>query len=288
MTEQFAIDDIVNQLQIPPKPDLLVQLDQLLSQQQPSIDEVASIVVRDIAISAAILKLINSPLYNLPKTIINIRQATLYIGIEGVITLVKALSLKQAFLQQQSCIALGQFWQKADHVASVAIKINQYLELNLSPEYLYVLGLFHDAGIPVFAGMFSDYKQTLIDASNSNSRNIVDIELSRYGTHHANISEMLAVDWGLPELVCEVIKHHHSFNFWPQGTEQAMYNSVFQIAESFIHKESIGVESMDWIKSKAEVVNVLTISEQDIEALREFVMTETKGRIKTTKKSHAI
>lgn len=273
--EKSVINKAVADLQIPPQPELLIKLDQLLSQTEPDITAIANLIAKDVATSASILGIINSPLYNLSNNVVNIRQATLYMGINGLVTLVKGLLLKQAFLQQHCCLSLGRFWDTADEVARTAIKISQALQLNIPEDYLYVLGLFHDAGIPVIASTFSDYKQTLIDANQSHTVSIVDMENHNYGTNHANIGSILAARWNLPKPLCNVILRHHDQEFWlnKPDSEEVQLNSVFQLAEAFVHKSRRGQESTDWRKAQVYVFDVLNINEKVVVALRKQVMS---------------
>ncbi|GAB6043354.1 HDOD domain-containing protein [Endothiovibrio diazotrophicus] len=66
---------------IPPKPELLSDLHAAASRAEPDPGEVAEIVARDVGLSAAVLKTINSPLFGMRRTISDIRQAALLLGI---------------------------------------------------------------------------------------------------------------------------------------------------------------------------------------------------------------
>lgn len=273
--EKSVIDKAVTELQIPPQPELLVKIDQLLSQSEPDVSAVASLIAKDVAVSASVLKIINSPLYNLTNHVVNIRQAALYLGIDGLVTLVKGLLLKQSFLHEHCCLSLGRFWDTADEVARTAIKISLELRLNIPQDYLYALALFHDAGIPVIASTFSDYKQTLIDANLSHTENIIDIENRYYGTNHANIGHLMASSWNLPKVLCDVILKHHDQTFWLEklDAEEAKLNAVFQLAEAFVHKLRRGVEPVDWSIAKVYVLAILKIDEQELAEFRQQLMS---------------
>ena len=274
--DDSIISQAVNDLQIPPQPKLLDRIDILLRQDEPDINRVADLITKDVAISASVLKIINSPLYNLKQTVVSIRQATLYIGLDGLVTLVKGMLLKQAFLQSHCSLSLGRFWDTAEEVARAAININKELRLSLPNDYLYALGLFHDAGIPVFASTFSDYKQTLMDANSSSFESILDIENRRYGTNHANIGYLMGHSWNLPEVICEIIAKHHDQGFWrdQSDSELAKLNSVFQLAEFSVHKSRRGFDSLDWLVAKDYVLPTLDIASDELEEFRTFIIEQ--------------
>lgn len=274
MIDSKDIDRNIYDIQIPPRPDLLVKLDNLLKQQPVDIDRLANLVSRDVAVTAAVLKIVNSPLFNLKREIINVRQATLYVGVNGLVTLVRAFSLRQVFLQDNCCLSLGRFWDTADEIARVAININKIYQLELSNDHLYALGLFHDIGLPIFASMYSDYKETLMEANRSAVKVVTDLEVSRYGTDHAKIGQLMAQKWHLPQCICNVIGQHHQHGARTLTAKELRYYAVFQLAEAIVHQTNRGKESLDWCQSKDEILAVLGLTLDDIHALTERALTE--------------
>lgn len=268
------INKAVDDLHIPPQPKLLDRVDVLLRQDEPDIARVANLIAKDVATSASVLRIINSPLYSLQKNIVNIRQAALYLGINGLLTLVKGMLLRQAFLQEHCCLSLGRFWDTADEVARVAITINRELGLLLPQDNLYALGLFHDAGIPAIASTFSDYKQTLMDANRSHCETIIDIENRRYGTNHTNVSYLMAKSWHLPDTLCTIILKHHDHLFWLSQREstETKLNTVFQLAEYFVQKARRGVVANDWQVAQEYVLPNLNLRQDELAEFQAHVI----------------
>ena len=264
------INQVLNEVPIPPQPELLVKIDHLLKDDEPNINLISSLVAKDVAVSAAVLKIINSPLFNLPKEVLNIRQATLYLGIGGLVSLVKAMLLKQSFKQEQCCITLGRFWDTADEVATINLAINRYLNLSLPVDFLYVLGLFHDAGIAIFASTYSDYKLTLTEANKPSGPLLYELEQSRYGTDHCQLGKLLAKLWNLPDTLGKIISKHHSHEHWlqHQNQQENRINAVFQLTEALVHKIRRGSKSNDWHIAKAYVLTVLELTEEDVDIMQ--------------------
>jgi HD-like signal output (HDOD) protein len=268
--ETIDIEGALRDIEIPAKPQLLVDIDNLLNEEEPDIARISSLIVKDVAISAAVLKVINSPLFGLKKKVLNIKQAALYIGINGIVSLVKGMLLKQAFRQEQCTLNLGRFWDTADEVADIAVKINQACELGLPPDELYVLGLFHDIGLAVFASTYLDYKSTLEEANRSYAKSLVELELDRYGLDHSELGQILAKLWNLPDLIGDVIKHHHHHIFWQQNDDERMskLNAVLQLSDSLVHKFRRGKSSYDWLYAKEYVQIVLGLSDEKVAELQ--------------------
>ncbi|WP_425281503.1 HDOD domain-containing protein [Pseudoalteromonas xiamenensis] len=78
--DEKILKDIKEGFNIPPKPELLTALQHELAQAAPELNQVAKLIANDVATSAAVLKVINSPCYGLARTITDIRQAVMFLG----------------------------------------------------------------------------------------------------------------------------------------------------------------------------------------------------------------
>ena len=110
---QDVLQQINKSFVIPPHPELLADLKALSEQEEPLLADVADVIAKDVAISAAILKTINSPAFGLARTVSDIRQAVMFLGLEGAFSLVQGLKLKEAFDPTKSCISLNKFWENS-------------------------------------------------------------------------------------------------------------------------------------------------------------------------------
>ena len=81
------LSDVSKGFSIPAKPDILQALQDELAG-EPELYRVADIIAADVATSAAVLKIINSPFYGLSRTISDIRQAVMFLGLENITNLV--------------------------------------------------------------------------------------------------------------------------------------------------------------------------------------------------------
>lgn len=55
---------------------------------------IADLVTQDLALSAAVLKTVNSPAYGIARPLESIRQAVTLLGVETLVTLVTAIALR--------------------------------------------------------------------------------------------------------------------------------------------------------------------------------------------------
>ena len=65
--DSSVLQDVERGFSLPPKPELLTQLQHSLEQPEPELHDIAQLISQDVATSAAVLKVINSPCYGLGK-----------------------------------------------------------------------------------------------------------------------------------------------------------------------------------------------------------------------------
>ena len=83
MTDEISLEESKKLLQgvnIPPRPQLLMEVDKELGKDDPDLRKIAGIVSKDMAISGAMLKTLNSPFFGLRTKVTNVSQAAQMLG----------------------------------------------------------------------------------------------------------------------------------------------------------------------------------------------------------------
>ena len=85
----FELDEqkmaqVVAGFQVPVRPEILSEIDDLMAEKEPNIGAVANLIASDVGLSATILKIINSPLYGMNRRISEIKQAVLMLGLNTI------------------------------------------------------------------------------------------------------------------------------------------------------------------------------------------------------------
>ncbi|WP_440877492.1 HDOD domain-containing protein [Thalassotalea sp. PLHSN55] len=262
-----VVKDIGKGFSIPAQPDLLMKLQQLMAEPEPDMNLIAHTISQDVAVSATILKTINSPLYGLARTIADIQKSVRYIGLQGITTLVTSSLIRKSFTQNNCSIALEEFWQNATNIANTAVFIGKSLGQKKSAEKLFTLGLFHDCGIPVMAMRYEDYQETLDHAVNTPSEPLPEIEESVYQVNHATIGYYVASSWRLPKEICELILSHHDRHYLEKlnGSQSQTDYAILKLAENITHLHKHFRDSADWAYVQDSVLTVLNIDEEDVQ-----------------------
>lgn len=266
-----VLADIDRGFSVPAQPELLLKLQKLMSAREPDLNRIADTIAQDVAVSATILKTINSPLYGLARSISDIKKSVRYIGLAGIITLVTSSLLKRSFKDKKASIPLDDFWNNSSNIANSAVFIAKRLKKRISSEKLFTLGLFHDCGIPVMAMKYENYRSTLTQAEQTPSETLPEIEDKAYNVNHATIGYYVATSWRLPVDICQLILRHHEREFLDKidGSADQLSFAVLKLAENIVYQHKHFRESADWPFLKDSVLTVLDIDEDDIADLVE-------------------
>ncbi|BBN82120.1 HDOD domain-containing protein [Pseudoalteromonas sp. A25] len=267
-----VIKDIKRGFNLPPKPELLEQLQTQLQHPEPELNQIAQLIATDLSTSAAVLKVINSPTYGMSRTITDIKQAVMFLGLDSITQLVTSCLLQQAFEQTKCCISLERFWDTSSEIAAVSTLISKKVKSNVPPENLHMLGLFHDAGVPAMAVKYPDYVNVLNEANNSDI-SLVTLEGKAYCTNHTVVGFYLASSWHLPKPTCQLILRHHDTEFLhePHDQESLVSYATLKMAENLVHTQKRFVATPDWAEIHSEVLNVLDIDDDDYQDVVEDV-----------------
>jgi len=278
MSRNIKIDDKVladigRGFTVPAKPELLIKLQDLMSQDEPNLNDIADTISLDVAISATILKTINSPIYGLARSISDIKKSVRYLGISGIYSLVTSCLLKQGFSQDDCSIELDQFWQNSTNIANIAVLIGQASKQRISSEKLFTIGLFHDCGIPVMALKYANYQSSLDFSLKNPNRTLPEIEEAVYKINHATLGYYVASSWRLPKDICQLILRHHERDFLQHidGSELQLAFAVLKMAENIAYLHKNFCDCADWNYMQDLVLSVLDIDEDEYKDLIEDI-----------------
>ena len=269
---------------IPPRPEVLAKVQEQMNSDDPNIEYISKLVSEDVGLSAAVLQIINSPLYGMNRQISDIKQAAMLLGLDRIANLVASESLKKSFTAK-SCISLERFWDEATDIANamvfIAERVNKTdnaghtIKENLPLEDLYTLGLFHDCGIPPLAQKHFDYKELLMEANAGNIASL-DLEDERYSTNHAIVGYLICTSWFLPKKLCDLVLRHHDTEFLEDSRVDMQCRQMFAIlkaAEQLVYRHTRGKSCPEWSHYREAVFDYTYLTEDEFDDLYEAYLT---------------
>jgi len=195
---------------LPSMPSLYLRLVEKASRPDTSLEEIASIVNKDIAMTAQVLKLTNSSFFGLGRQLSNAEEAVAYLGLDTLKTLVLSIHAFSQFEKiETGALKIESLWTHSLQVASLAKRISKMEGQDpKAAEEAFTAGMLHDIGKLVLAVNLPNEYTEAIRIFHSGLE-LPLAELRVFGANHADVGGYLIGLWGLPVPVVEAVALHH-------------------------------------------------------------------------------
>lgn len=183
---------------LPSLSGVAVRLVEIGRDPEAGISEIADVLSQDIALASKIIRVANSPLYAQRRRIDNLRQAVLFLGLNGIMTLGLSFSLV-ASLHQSGAAGdhLSRLWRRSLLAALASRLLGEELGLR-SLEELFLAGLLQDLGILALDTAVPKRYRPLAAEAGSHDE-LIEREKAVFGCDHSVAGAWLMEQWNLPE-----------------------------------------------------------------------------------------
>jgi len=196
---------------LPSTPAIYRELIRLLQAPDTSAHRIASMLARDMAMTAKVLQLVNSAFFGLRRHITSAEDAVMFLGVETVKALALSVSAFSSF-NAAACrrYSIEQAQQHSSRVAAIARAIARAQRAAKSAvDDAFVAGLLHDVGQLVFVAHHPEQYDQVLNAVATRNQTVSEAEREVFGTTHAEVGGYLLWLWGLPDSVVEAVAFHH-------------------------------------------------------------------------------
>lgn len=174
----------------------------------------ATIISRDPCLTAATLKLANSPFYGMAREISGIDRAITILGFEAVKTLALAISVSKVFHNRDSQLFdLNGLWRHSLGVALAARRLALSSPLSagdsIMPEQAFICGILHDIGKIALILNFPEEMAGILAQTRIGDIAQYELEKNALGFNHQQAGQAMAEAWNFPEIYQTVIRFHH-------------------------------------------------------------------------------
>jgi HD-like signal output (HDOD) protein/CheY-like chemotaxis protein len=202
---------VVQMDRIPSIPSIFSEIVEKLRDDETPIDEISALVAQDLAITAKLLKLVNSAFFGLHRGISSPAEAVAYLGLETIKSLVLAVN---AFSSLESAkipgISLERLWEHSMAVGATARRIIEAENVpKIFAEESFLAGMLHDIGKLVMAVNLPQEYENALKHSRTERVPLYQAEEHIFGANHADVGGYVLSLWGLPARVVEAIAFHH-------------------------------------------------------------------------------
>jgi len=236
-TSRINADEVVQQeFELASLPDIFYQITKSLENPKSSAAYVAEVISKDVALSAKLLKLVNTPFYGFPSKIDTLSRAVTIVGTNQLTNLALGISVIAAFSDiPEEYFTLKEFWLHSVTCGTIARLLASKAGL-LGDEKFFVAGLLHDIGRLVMLKNHPEASTAVLRQAKVGRRALVDVEKTLWGCTHADIGGKLLKAWKLPPTLQSLVQHHHTPHKAPVVKEAA----VIHIADFLTHGLGIG------------------------------------------------
>lgn len=227
-------------------------------------DDMADVIAMDPALTARLLRIVNSPYYGLVRRIDTISRAVTVIGSNELFNLAVAVAATSVFTRLPgSLVNMDCFWRHSVFTAMVSQELAKRCNV-LHPERLFVGGILHDVGSLLLYNERPDTMRDLLMVAQGDEEVMFQAELNRLGYSHAEVGSGIMNLWLLPEPVCTAIGAHHAPLDTPEPSPEACILYLADFLANRSDSGSFAASAQPKGEIDVEVLKRLNITSKDL------------------------
>ncbi|WNF48182.1 HDOD domain-containing protein [Pseudomonas sp. SG20056] len=229
-----AIDN--DELVLPTLPEVALKVREAAEDPDIGIPQLSKVIGNDAALTARIIKVVNSPLLRTNKEITDLQMAVGRLGINYTCNLATGLAMEQMFQATSDVVdrKMREVWNKSTEIAGICHVLCKHYT-RLLPDQATLAGLVHQIGVLPILTYAEDHSELLAD---SISLNHVIEQI------HPIIGDKILRTWDFPELIAMVPSQYLDF---ARDSAKVDYVDIVQVAtlQSYIGSEH-PYTKLDW------------------------------------------
>ncbi|MDR0760670.1 MAG: HDOD domain-containing protein [Treponema sp.] len=236
--ETLASKIVENVNSLPQFPDNIIAVQRLINDPRSEMTDIARKISMDPALTADLLKIVNSAQYMAAKKVDSISEAVKMVGMRGLKNLLYSYGTQK--LLGDDTLDKKQLWEHSYKTAFYAYNLvkNFQKDRNLL-EDAYVAGILHDMGKIIFSNVHPDLLAQIKNFCAAKNLPPSTFEDMAAGMNHAEIGALVSEKWNFPEcLICAIRFHHDPLACPPEHL--ALVETVY-LANIFCEYEKGGV-----------------------------------------------
>jgi HD-like signal output (HDOD) protein len=259
------LSDIV----IQPCPQLLLELRQEVSKDDPDPATIARIAGSDVAMAAALIRVANSPLYARSRSADTVSDAVTMLGVAQTVSILTGFLLRRTVPVTSPLIE--HFWDTSSRRAVAMGYIARQL-FDVDPDIAHTCGLFCHVGIPVLLQGVKGYEQTLKNAMADEDRSFTETENAAHRTDHAVVGAIVAKTWHLPPVITMAVRLHHDFTVLMDESVPVLARNLVAmslVTEHLVAKYEGVKDQREWLQHGALCMALLQVEEPEVDVWAE-------------------
>ncbi len=245
------VDSLVeNSVQLGSLPTIFYQINAAVENPECSFSEIGTIISRDSALCARLLRIVNSSFFGFSAKVETITHAVTIVGMVQLRDLALATAIVNNFAGlPKNAVNMQSFWRHSISVGLAGRVIGVYLK-EANPERFYVLGLLHDLGRLLLYLSVPEEMSRVLKLSAEGGL-LHEAESKVMGWDHADVGGALLRKWNLPAQMVEGVQYHHNPSSAPNFPLEAAITHVADIVAQTLELGSSGERFVPPLDCKA-------------------------------------
>jgi putative nucleotidyltransferase with HDIG domain len=208
---QAIVDQITS---LPQFPENIVMIQKLINDPKSEMADIARQISMDPAMTADLLKVVNSAQFMLSKKVDSISEAVKMVGIRGIKNMLYSYGTQKILGDDTTDKRI--LWDHSYKTAFYAYNLakNFRKDRNLLDD-VFVGGILHDMGKIIFANVYPDLLNKIKTFCVEKGIPASTFEDLSAGLNHAEIGALIAQKWNFPDNLVSAIRLHHDPNVAP-------------------------------------------------------------------------
>lgn len=255
-------------IKIPAQPRVLEELSKLMLREELDVRLLAKVINQDPGLTALLFKVVVNAAYRQHQPFASVDQILHAVGVRQTYNLVQAIALISAGDIRNNRQVYEAFWARSQAIGQLAMLIadERGADCNIFPDQAYLVGIFHDCGVPLLMQRFPSYCAEMKLGIDGRWPDLAE-EDRKFNADHCVVGYLVARHWRLPDFICDAIRYHHALAEPGISVAARSMGAMLQLAIEIYHR-SLLAPNPEWERVKDDVLSELDISEDD---LPEFV-----------------
>lgn len=272
MSGEIQIEDLVRDVeQLASLPDAVIRANELIDSNEADVEDIAEVVALEPALTAQLLKLVNSAFYSFPSQIDTISRAITIIGMNELRSLILSASAVDIFSKiAPDSIDMDDFWFRSVYVGLAAKQVSGDRR---TAEQMFLMGLLHDVGRIILFSQAPEAAEQILTAAKQSDKHYYQVEQEVLGFTSAEVSAQLLKNWGLGDSLWKPISQMNQqdpdSDVLKQASQLHLAVRLADCTEPAL--KSINKEAVTAVQQECQLLEISGVNEDELEDIMEAV-----------------
>jgi len=235
LRDNIAREIVTKARTLPVIPDIYIRIQQLLSDPETSIGDIAGMIEEDISLTTNILRLVNTPFFGLRSNIQDINHAVSLLGVDLIRNMILTVNVFEKSIVKIEGFSLYELMKHSVRVANFCKVIAKHEGVHdRELDKYFISGLLHDIGKVIFYNGYAEEYKKIISSISESVNSINKSEKINMGVTHSQTGAYLLGLWGFDKDIVYAVANHHGLMF--DEYQESLLMNILMCANMLDHK----------------------------------------------------